>query len=332
MSKMLKATDVGAEIYYRLRADYLEKIPYGNEFSIRVDDDPVMSRQGLREDHIAFRSFNCKTGNIPSGIEAIERIFGSLGWVRGTDENGKEYNYDFPTLHHKAIHLEYPPERPDLPKMFISELTVDELDPADAAKIKADLADTVDPLTDDDKAWLKRLKNGDTIDADTAEGLIDRAYKALSRPWQPPHRSTVLQTNERSQYAAWTLLNGSMNHTAYLTKDLSITAKAHADAGRELLPSVMGSKEKGLLQTSVRSPMFEFAITEDDDGSLTEAGVFDFPVREQDGSLGSIRWTGPFAEIIERPLGEDGKRFEAFLADNAAHIFAATRNKEAVKK
>jgi hypothetical protein len=62
-----------------------------------------------------------------------------------------------------------------------------------------------------------------------------------------------------------------------------------------------------------------------------EAGVFDFEVREDDGSKGKIRWTGPFAEIIERPLGEDGKRYEAFLPENAAHIFAATRNKEAAE-
>jgi hypothetical protein len=54
-------------------------------------------------------------------------------------------------------------------------------------------------------------------------------------------------------------------------------------------------------------------------------------VREDDGRIGTIRWTGPFAEIIERPIGADGKRFEAFLASNAAHIFAATRNKETKK-
>ncbi len=328
---MLKASDVGAAIYYKLRADYLQKIPYGNEYAVQVDGDNVMGTKGLREDHIAFRAFKCPTGTIPQGIASIERIFGPLGWSRGVDERGVEYAYDFPNMHLKAIHLEYPADRPDLPKMFISELLVDELEPADAVKIKRDLFDTVDPLTDDDKNWLQRLKNGETMVETLADGLIDRAYKALARPWQPPHRATVLQTNERSQYAAWTLLNGTMNHIAYLTANIDVTAQGHKDAGRELLPTIQGSKEKGLLQTSVRSPMFEFAVTEDDDGSVVEAGVFDFAVREEDGRLGSIRWTGPFAEIIERPLGMDGKRFEAFLADNAAHIFAATRNKE-VKK
>ncbi len=329
--KMLKASDVGAEIYYKLRADYLQKIPYGNEFAVTVSADPVMNKQGLREDHIAFRSFYCDTGEIPRGISSIERVFGPLGWKRGVDENGKEYNYDFPNMKVRAIHLEYPADRPDLPKMFISELMVDELDPMDAAKITADLADTKDPLTDEDKTWLARLSQGETIPESLAKGLIERAYTALNRPWQPPHRSTILQTNERTQYAPWTLLNGTMNHIAYLTNDLMATAEGHKKAGRELLPSVMGSKEKGLLQTSVRSPMFEFAVTEDDDGSQVEAGVFEYTVREDDGSYGKIRWTGPFAEIIERPLGADGKRYEAFLPENAAHIFAATRNKEARK-
>jgi hypothetical protein len=329
--KMLKASDVGAEIYYKLRADYLEKIPYGNEFAIRVDADPIMRRDGLREDHIAFRAFLCPTGDIPQGLASIERIFVPLGWKRGVDENGKEYRYDFPNMKLHAIHLEYPDDRPDLPKMFISELLVDQLDPADATKIKADLADTKDPLTAEDKKWLERLSRGETMPESQAKGLIERAYTALNRPWLPPHRSTVLQTNDRSQYAAWTLLNGCLNHTAYLTNDLHTTAEGHKNAGRELLPAVMGSKEKGLLQTSVRSPMFEFAVTEDDDGSKVEAGVFEYTVREADGSLGKIRWTGPFAEIIERPLGADGKRYEAFLPENAAHIFAATRNKEALK-
>jgi hypothetical protein len=327
--KMMKASDVGAEIYYKLRADYLQKIPYGNEFAVKVDRDPVMNVKGLREDHIAFRAFYCHTGEIPPGIVSIERIFGPLGWKRGVDENGKEYNYDFPNMKVRAIHLEYPEDRPDLPKMFISELMVDELEKIDADKIKADLSDTKDPLTNEDKVWLQRLSQGETIPESMAKGLVDRAYKALSRPWQPPHRSTILQTNERTQYAPWTLLNGTMNHTAYLTADLAATAEAHKKAGRELLPSVMGSKEKGLLQTSVRSPMFDFEVTEDEEGNKVEAGVFEYIVREDDGSLGKIRWTGPFAEIIERPLGKDGKRYEAFLPENAAHIFAATRNKEA---
>ncbi len=330
--KMMKASDVGAEIYYKLRADYLQKIPYGNEFAVLEKDDPVMGKAGLREDHIAFRSFYCPMGEIkPVGIGTIERIFGPLGWKRGVDEKGKEYNYDFPNMKVRAIHLEYPQDRPDLPKMFVSELMVDELDAKDAAKIKADLADCRDPLTTEDKEWLQRLSKGETIPESRGMELAERAYKALHRPWLPPHRSTVLQTNERSQYAPWTLLNGTMNHIAYLTHDLHATAEGHKNAGRELLPSVMGSKEVGLLQTSVRSPMFEFAVTEDDDGSKVEAGVFDFEVREDDGSRGKIRWTGPFAEIIERPLGQDGKRYEAFLPENAAHIFAATRNKEVAK-
>jgi hypothetical protein len=327
----LKASDIGAEIYYRMRNDYLTKIPYGNEFSVLEAQDSVMHRDGLREDHIAFRTFSCPMGNIPAGIESIERIFGPLGWKRGVDENGKEYQYDFVNMKLKAIHLEYPPERPDLPKMFISELLVEQLDDTDRQKIEGDLAGTIDPLTEADKQWLQMLSQGETISLEEAEGLIDRCYKALNRPWQPPHRSTILQTNKRSQYAAWTLLNGGMNHIAYLTADLSQTAEGHKNAGRELLPQVMGSKEKGLLQTSVRSPMFDFAVTEDDDGSQVEAGVFEYTVREEDGSFGKIRWTGPFAEIIERPLGQDGKRYEAFLPENAAHIFAATRNKEVSK-
>lgn len=325
---MLSPSDVGAAIYGKMRDEYLKKIPYGNEFSVVEGHDPIMSTKGLREDHIAFRCFDCPMGEIPSGFASVERIFGALGWKRGVDENGEEYNYDFPNMKVRAIHLEYPEDRPDLPKIFVSSLMVDQLDAEDARKIKEDLADTKDPLTKEDHDWLKYLSEGGTIPSEDAQGLIERAYASLNRPWLPPHRSTVLHVNDRSQYASWTLLNGGMNHIAYLTADIEQTANAHKDAGRELLPTIQGSKEKGLLQTSLRSPMFEFAVTEDLDGSPVEAGVFDYIVREDDDSFGTIRWTGPFAEIIERPLGEDGRRYEAFLPENAAHIFAATRNKE----
>jgi hypothetical protein len=125
MAKLLKASEVGAEIYYKIRADYLQKIPYGHEYVVPVAHDKVMAEKGLREDHIAFRTFACPMGNIPQGIEQVERIFRPLGWLRGVDEYGVECRYDFPHMHVRAIHVEFPADRPDLPKMFISELVVD---------------------------------------------------------------------------------------------------------------------------------------------------------------------------------------------------------------
>ncbi len=329
MAEQMKPSDVGAAIYELLKADYLKKIPYGNEFVRVVESDPIMSENGIREDHIAFRSFNCYTGEIPSGIESIERIFGSLGWTRGKDKNGNDYRYDIPHMHVVAIHLEFPEDRPDLPKMFVSQVNVDELEEQDAQMIKDDLGNTQDPLTEEDREWLDKLKAGSTIPSDRAQELIDHCVKALDRPWQPPRRSTVLQTDQRSQYVPWTLLNGGLNHIAYLTSDIEATARAHQDAGRELLPKIQGSKEKGLLQTSVRSPIFEFEVTEEGEVKAEGEGLLEFEVREDSGDIGTIRWTGPFAELIERPLAEDGTRRENFLASNAAHIFAATKNKEA---
>lgn len=329
MTQLLKPSDIGAMIYDRLKQEYLKKIPYGNEFVEIVEDDGIMKEQGMREDHIAFRTFYCKTGDIPPGIESVERIFRACGWSRGVDENGDDYTYDFPNMHVRAIHLEFPIDRPDLPKIFTSELVVDELEDHDATMIKEDLLKTVDPLTEEDRHWLCKLEAGEGMPADYAEGFVERCYKALDRPWAPPRRSTVLETDKRSQYTAWTLLNGGLNHIAYLTNDIYKTAAAHEAAGRELLPNMMGSEDVGLIQTSVRSPHFNFDVTEDGQPTENGDGKLEFPVREADGSLGTIRWTGPFAELIQRPLNPDGTRRENFLASNAAHIFAATKNKEA---
>lgn len=323
MSK-LKPSDVGAAIYARIKDDYLKKIPYGNEFSVLQEADPIMSKDGLREDHIAFRAFLCDMGEIPSGIESISRIFMACGWRQGKHADGRDASYDFPSMNLNATHLEYPEDRPDLPKIFISELKVDELEPDDAQLVIDDLKDTKDPLTDADKALMERLKKGEEVDYSEAQAFINHAYKCLTRPWKPPHRKTVLALNERTQYAPWTLLNGGMNHIAYLTKDLDATAKAHEDAGRELLPKIMEDAEGTLRQTSVRSPMFDFEVREADG----EAGLIPLEVREDDDSIGKILWTGPFAELIERPLQADGTRREDFLPGNAAHIFAATQNKQ----
>ncbi len=330
MTEYFKPSDVGAMIYGRLKEEYLKKIPYGNEFVEIVEDDDIMREQGMREDHIAFRSFRCDTGEIPPGIESVERIFRACGWSRGVDENGNDYTYDFPNMNLHAIHLEFPIDRPDLPKIFVSEMIVDDLESGhgDRKMIKADLADTKDPLNDEDRAWLVRLEAGEEMPADYVHGFVKRCYQALDRPWKPPHRSTVLQTDERSQYVAWTLLNGGMNHIAYLTNDIYKTAAAHEAAGRELLPNMMGSEEVGLIQTSLRSPHFNFDVTEDGQPCEHNDGKLEFFVREADGTLGTIRWTGPFAELIQRPLNPDGTRRENFLANNAAHIFAATKNKE----
>ncbi len=309
MAELLKPSDVGAMIYGLLKAEYLKKIPYGNEFVETVESDPVMAEQGMREDHIAFRTFNCKTGNIPPGTESVERIFRACGWSRGVDEEGNDYTYDFPNMNLKAIHLEFPIDRPDLPKIFISQLMVEEIEAGhgDRQAIKEDLADTVDPLTEEDREWLTKMEMGEGMPADYAEGFAARCYKALDRPWNPPRRSTVLQTDVRSQYTAWTLLNGGMNHIAYLTDDIYKTAAAHEEAGRELLPNMMGSEEVGLIQTSVRSPYFNFEVTEDGQPSEEGDGKLEFQVRESDGTLGTIRWTGPFAELIQRPLNPPRK-------------------------
>lgn len=331
----LKRSDIGAAIYYRLRDDYLKKIPYGNEFSVPVDYDPIMKEKGLREDHIAFRAFKCPMGNMPDGIESIARIFKACGWRQGKHADGKTAAYDFPDMHLKATHLEYPEDRQDLPKIFISELLVNELELADAKLVRDDLVDTVDPLTDDDKELMKRLNRDETFEYAEVQSFINHAYKALTRPWKPPHRKTILQVNERSQYAPWTLLNGGLNHIAYLTKDLDKTAAAHQSMGRELLPKIMEDDKKTLRQTSVRSPMFEFEVTDTsphDDHSHGAGDMLPFEVREDDDSVGTIMWTGPFAELIERPLQADGTRREDFLPGNAAHIFAATRNRDVKPK
>jgi hypothetical protein len=128
--KMMKASDVGCgdllQAARRLPAD--DSLTATN-FRCWRNTIPSWAKPACARTISPSAAFDCPMGEIkPVGIGTIERIFGPLGWKRGVDEKGKEYNYDFPNMKVRAIHLEYPEDRPDLPKMFVSELMVDELE------------------------------------------------------------------------------------------------------------------------------------------------------------------------------------------------------------
>ncbi len=78
---------------------YAAHVPYARTF--------VQLAGALRNDHGAFRSLD---------LEPIARAFEGLGWKRAGA-------YDFPDAHQNAIHLSKPGE----PRVFVSELRVDEL-------------------------------------------------------------------------------------------------------------------------------------------------------------------------------------------------------------
>jgi hypothetical protein len=127
-------------------------------------------------DHIALRTFG-----VPAvGLEAMARAFERLGWTATADR------YRFDDKHLRARY--WAPPRADLPKVFVSELCVEELSPASRSIVDELAAQIPDGFAArDDLAWA-------------------------GRPW-PLARATYEALLAESEYAAWVAAFGfRVNH------------------------------------------------------------------------------------------------------------------------
>lgn len=294
-----------SDLLEKLWGNYCDRVEYARRYC------ELVGKRGGRvvNDHIAFRTFNTKTGALPSGIEAMARLVTPLGYeAAGT--------YEFPDKHLNARHYQH--EDPLMPKIFISQLEVDRL-PSDAAKmLNAAVADARNLLDTDTQAILRYPA---TLLKESAPSLIDRLYKYVTQvPWSPPPRETVIALNKVSQYAAWTLLHGNnVNHfTAYINEqqvkdwpDIESTVAGLRAAGVPMKAEVEGQPGSKLRQTA------------------TEAVDEECSVREADGKPGKLKWSYAYYELAERGNvpGPDGKpiRFQGFLGAQATKLFEMTK-------
>ena len=138
----------------------------------------INSAADIENDHIAFRTLG-----VPHlGIASLEKIFLALGYT-------KKDLYHF--TQKKLDAYWYAPPRPDLPRIFISELRVNDLSAASAALIKK-YTDTVteDPVN--------------ALDLDNGAAIVTFLHSGL---WQIPLLEDYLQLQEESEYASWAIYN-----------------------------------------------------------------------------------------------------------------------------
>ena len=287
---------------------YKKRVAYAGQYQAMVEQ-----RGGkVQNDHIAFRTLNANIGEQPAGVEGIARIFTALGY-----EQKDQYLFADKKL--TAWHYEHA-NNPANPKLFISQLEVDQLSPPIAAMIKKSVAGGTDLVTADDRKWLESLAKGENIILKDAEDLAERLAPFFCRPWNPPQRPIVEAIDKESQYAAWTLLHGnSVNHfTAYINAqqvaewpDIEATVSALRRAGIPMKDEFEGERGSKLRQSS------------------TKAADAECDVVEEDGSRGKMLWTYAYYELAERGEvpGLDGKpvRFEAFLGAQATNLFEMTK-------
>ena len=264
----------------------------------------------VANDHIAFRSLrllvDTAQGQLNLGIDYLGQLAEALGYVAAGE-------YTFAQTHLYARHYCHPQQEEfNLPKLFISELIVDEL-PANIAQL---IFKRVSSIPDELTSPLTLLqKDGNT------ESIAKQLQQVFTRPWLPPQRSVVEEVNQVTQYGAWILLHGyAVNHfTGYVNgqntpeyPDIDTTANALANLGVPMKAEIEGNVACGLRQTATQAVTEMVTVLDDNSGTEIQ-----------------IPWTYAYYEIAQRYLVEveSGGQvlFDAFLGSNAQQLFEMTR-------
>ena len=297
------------ELWSQLWAIYRQRVAYARTYEAMIK----AAGGNVANDHIAFRSLRLVVDSgdesINLGISYLENIVQRLGYeVAG--------EYHFRDRHLYARHYRHPEQdQYDLPKLFISELIVEQL-PSSSAKSIQDTVRSGSFFSF--PAWQKSTFPSKKDERAVAQALIP----VFTRPWTPPKQSIVEAVNEVSQYGAWVLLHGySVNHfTGYINRqntptypDITSTAQALASQGVPMKDSFEGGQPSGLQQTATQ------AVTE-----LV-------PVLDEQGHLDKMLWSYAYYELAQRYQITDSQGqhtlFEGFIAPQAQHLFDMTEVK-----
>lgn len=257
----------------------------------------------IENDHIAFR-----TMGVPLlGIRSLERIFLHYGYTRRDA-------YRFPAK--KLDAFWYAPPRPDLPRIFISELRVAELSPEAQAIIGSYTSEVQrDPV--------------DELDLDDAAQVDAFLHRAL---WRLPTWADYSRLAEESEYAAWVIYNRYyLNHFTVtihnLPEGFNTIAAFNAflerngfklnDAGGAIKVSPDGK----LLQSSTVAELIEAEFAGGERHQIAGSYV-EFAER---------RPLDEFAHLPASALRREHRR-EGFEAGNADKIFESTYSEQTAKR
>lgn len=305
-------TQIACQLWHQLWEVYRDRVSYAQVYEQLIKE----AGGTVANDHIAFRSLRLTVdtpeGKQDLGISYLEKLVEALGYSAAGE-------YTFPEQHLYARHYRHPEQDLfDLPKLFISELIVEDL-PETIAQLIEETVRTGLQLND----ILSLETQVEAASADT-EQVVNQLQSVFIRPWSPPRKSAVETVNSISQYGAWVLLHGySPNHfTGYVNRqntpqypNIESTAHALVERGVPMKAEIEGTLEKGLRQTATQAVTEQVTVRDD--------------VSDQ---LMSIPWTYAYYEIAERSFVEiyPGQKvlFEAFFGNQAQNLFEMTRTAE----
>jgi hypothetical protein len=307
----MKPAEIAHQLWDLLWQDYRDRVTYAHTYQQMIEK----AGGSIANDHIAFRTLRLiidKNGHsIQLGIPYLAKIVEALGYHQAGE-------YHFPAQFLYARHYVHPEQdNYGLPKLFISELIVDDLPKNLASLIKQTVQSGDFPIDTD---FLQLESTNEQITNFDRQTLLTKLTHLFHRPWQPPQQSAVEQVNTVSQYGAWVMIHGySVNHfTGYVNRQqttkyptIAQTIAGLTNLGVPMKSEVEGSIESGLCQTA------------------TQAIIEQAWVRDQTGSLIQIPWPYAYYEIAERyqikNSGGDAVVFAGFLSTQAQKLFEMTR-------
>jgi len=283
-----------------LMSRYSQRVPdVGRVIHAMIERGIVDSASCIENDHIAFRTM----GTPQLGIQSLERIFLNYGYQR-------REKYHFQSK--KLDAFWYSPPEPRYPRIFISQLRVDDL--------SREAADIIRSYTD-------QVASDPVLELDLSDGRAVDQF--LHQPlWTTPAWSDYLRLNQESEYAAWVIYNRYyLNHFTISVHNLpapwnTVQQFNHflEDVGIRL------NDAGGKIKTSPDGLLIQ---------SSTVAQMVDAEFVERDGSKSTHQISGSYVEFAERrPLPEFADmpavqlervhRRDGFEVGNADKIFEST--------
>lgn len=259
------------DLFKGLWEDYLSITPCAHKIHELLGDRS--GNKDIVNDHIALRTFNLEKVN----LEKLAAHFISLGYSQGGE-------YDFAAKKLSALHFQHPD--PEQPKVFISELRVEELSEKAQKIIHAMIAQMDQDAVYEDKF----LYSG------THWQVSSQDYKSLLA---------------ESEYAAWMAAWGyranhftvSVNHLQNINElaDVNTILKNNGFALNTSGGEIKGGKDVCLAQSST---MADKATVQFSDIEMTIPSCF--------------------YEFAQRYALADGSLYQGFVAASADKIFEST--------
>lgn len=259
------------DLFNKLWESYIKLNPTAQAIhNIFIDE-----HEEIINDHIALRTFN----NSKINIEVISKIFLELGYE-------KKQEYKFKEKHLNAIHLEHPTDNKS-PKVFISELIVEEF----SSKFQTKISELINSIPSNKYDDTKLILRGNI--------------------WPMPSYKTYELLREESEYAAWLYVHGfRANHFT-----ISINALKKYNTIESVNTFV---KQKGyalnIMGGEIKGEQADFLQQ-----SSTLAEIIEIKFEE-----GNYKVPACFYEFAIRYIDNEGKLFPGFLANNANKIFEST--------